>query len=135
VTHVYGFVPLADLMHAADMVATKAGGLTVSEALAAGKPLLIHGIPPGQEEGNLKYVRATGAGQWTPGPSSLVKHVRRWLDDPRELAQVTAAARHAGMPNAALKVARLSWDLAAAAPHANPPSLLSRAKRQLATWV
>lgn len=134
-THIYGFVPLADLMHAADVVATKAGGLTVSEALAAGKPLLIHGIPPGQEEGNLKYVRSSGAGQWTPDPSSLVRHLRRWVANPAELVQVTAAARRAGMPDAATRVARLGWELAGAAPLANPPSLLSRAKRQLAAWV
>jgi 1,2-diacylglycerol 3-beta-galactosyltransferase len=133
--HIYGFVPLADMMHAADMVATKAGGLTVSEALAAGKPLLIHGIPPGQEEGNLKYVRSSGAGQWTPDAASLLRHVRRWVEDPRELIQVTAAARRAGMPDAAAKVARLTMELAARAPLANPPSFLSRARRQLATWV
>lgn len=134
-THIYGFVPMADLMHAADMVATKAGGLTVSEALAAGKPLLIHGIPPGQEEGNLKYVRTAGAGQWAPDAHSLVKHVRRWVHNPRELVQVTAAARRAGHPDAALRVALLGWELASAAPHANPPSFLNRARRQLATWV
>ncbi|MEN9934035.1 MAG: hypothetical protein RLZZ387_614 [Chloroflexota bacterium] len=44
-TIVYGFVPLIDLIHAADIVATKPGGLTLSEALAAGKPLLLHGLP------------------------------------------------------------------------------------------
>ncbi|MEN9933604.1 MAG: hypothetical protein RLZZ387_183 [Chloroflexota bacterium] len=134
-THIYGFIPLADLMHATDIVATKAGGLTVSEALAAGKPLLIHGVPPGQEEGNLRYVRASGAGLWAPDPSSLVKHARRWLQRPEELRQVTAAAAKAGHPDAALRIARLGWELASAAPHANPPSFLDRARRQLATWV
>ncbi|HWQ11147.1 MAG TPA: glycosyltransferase [Roseiflexaceae bacterium] len=133
--HVYGFVPLADLMHAADIVATKAGGLTVSEALAAGKPLLIHGIPPGQEEGNLRYVRTSGAGLWAPDAPALVAHVRRWLERPEELRQVTAAARRAGQPDAALRIARLGWELASAAPHANPPTFLSRAVRQLSTWV
>ena len=133
--HIYGFVPLADLMHAADIVATKAGGLTVSEALAAGKPLLIHGIPPGQEEGNLRYVRTSGAGLWAPDSSSLVKHVRRWLQRPEELQQVTAAARRAGQGEAAMKIAHLGWELATTAPHANPPTFLSRARRQLTTWV
>jgi 1,2-diacylglycerol 3-beta-galactosyltransferase len=134
-THIYGFVPLADLLHAADMVATKAGGLTVSEALAAGKPLLIHGIPPGQEEGNLRYVRTSGAGLWAPDTQALVKHVQRWLYHPEELRHVTAAAHRAGQPDAALRIARLGWELASAAPHANPPTFLSRAVRQLTTWV
>jgi 1,2-diacylglycerol 3-beta-galactosyltransferase len=134
-THIYGFVPLADLMHAADIVATKAGGLTVSEALAAGKPLLIHGVPPGQEEGNLRFVRAAGAGLWAPDATTLLRHVRRWLERPAELAQVTAAARRAGQPDAALRIARLGWELATAAPHNNPPTLLSRARRQLNAWV
>jgi 1,2-diacylglycerol 3-beta-galactosyltransferase len=134
-THIYGFVPLADMMHAADIVATKAGGLTVSEALAAGRPLLIHGVPPGQEEGNLRFVRAASAGLWTPDATTLVRHLRRWLADPDELRLVTVAARRAGQPDASAKIARMIWELAHTAPVDNPPSFLHRARRQFAEWA
>jgi UDP-N-acetylglucosamine:LPS N-acetylglucosamine transferase len=125
-TSIYGFVPLIDLIHAADIVATKAGGLTVSEALAASKPLLLHGLPSGQEEGNLRYVCSAGAGLWAPDAALLVRHVRRWLEHPVELRQVTAAARRVGQPYAAFKIARLGWQLASAAPYANPPTAWSQ---------
>jgi UDP-N-acetylglucosamine:LPS N-acetylglucosamine transferase len=115
-TIVYGFVPLIDLIHAADIVATKPGGLTVSEALAAGKPLLLHGLPRGQEKGNLQYVCASGAALWAPDASRFVRYVRRWLEHPTELHLVAAAAGHIGQPTAALEIARLGWLLAASAP-------------------
>jgi 1,2-diacylglycerol 3-beta-galactosyltransferase len=115
-TQIYDYTPLPDLMHAADMIATKAGGLTVSEALAAGKPLLIHGLPPGQEAGNLRYVEKYGAGCWTPDADALVARVGQWLADPDELLRVTAAARRLGRPNAAHQIARLGWGLATSGP-------------------
>jgi UDP-N-acetylglucosamine:LPS N-acetylglucosamine transferase len=127
--HIYGFVQLADMMHAADMVATKAGGLTVSEALAAGRPLLIHGQPPGQEAGNLHYVETSDAGYWTPDPDAFVARVGRWLSHPDELQRVTAAARRLGKPEAAHQIARRAWDLLALGPAATSRLPSRRAAR------
>lgn len=124
--HIYGFVPLADLMHAADIVVTKAGGLTVSEALAAGKPLMIHGDPPGQEEGNLRYVQSHGAGIWIADPAALVAHVNNWLTYPAQMERAAANARRLGRPDAALRIARLAWDLASKGPPTNAPDLPRR---------
>jgi 1,2-diacylglycerol 3-beta-galactosyltransferase len=109
--HIYDYLPLFDLMHAADIVATKAGGLTISEALAAGKPLLIHGVPPGQEAGNCRYVERAGAGCWTPDADALVARLGHWLSDTSELERATMAARRLGRPNAAVQIARLGWSL------------------------
>jgi 1,2-diacylglycerol 3-beta-galactosyltransferase len=132
--HIYGFVGLADLMHAADIVATKAGGLTVSEALAAGKPLLIHGDPPGQEEGNLRYVQLHGAGLWIEDPSALVAHLTNWLTYPAQMERAAANARRLGRPDAALRIARLGWDLATAGPPAPTPQIGRRPWRSTA-WL
>jgi 1,2-diacylglycerol 3-beta-galactosyltransferase len=120
---VYGFVPLPDLMHAADIVATKAGGLTVSEALAAGKPLLIHGDPPGQEEGNLRYVQTQGAGLWVEDPVALTMLVTNWLEFPHQMDRAASNASRLGRPDAALRIARLGWDLAVSGPTAGTPSM------------
>jgi 1,2-diacylglycerol 3-beta-galactosyltransferase len=132
--HIYGFVPLPDLMHAADIVATKAGGLTVSEALAAGKPLMIHGDPPGQEEGNLRYVQSHGAGIWIADPNALVAHTTNWLTYPAQMERTSAAARRLGRPDAALRIARLAWDLATVGPPSNAPRLDRRWWRSSA-WL
>jgi len=46
----------------ADIVVTKPGGLTVSECLAAGRPLILVGAVPGQESLNEAWVTEQGAG-------------------------------------------------------------------------
>jgi len=47
---------------AAHVVVGKAGGLTVSEALAAGRPMILTGTVPGNESVNQDYVVRGGAG-------------------------------------------------------------------------
>ena len=66
---VYGYVPsTADLMTAADIVATKPGSVTVSEALAMGRPLILSRPAGGQEGGNIPYVVQGQAGFFAPSP-------------------------------------------------------------------
>ena len=48
-------------MHAADVLVTKPGGLTTSEALAARVPLVLLRPLPGQEERNARFLGARGA--------------------------------------------------------------------------
>lgn len=43
-------------MHAADLLVTKPGGLTVSEALACGLPMAVFDAIPGQEEDNANFL-------------------------------------------------------------------------------
>lgn len=58
-----GFVQnMSELLHSASLVIGKPGGLTVGEVLAAGKPLLILDVLPGQEEYNRDALVAAGVG-------------------------------------------------------------------------
>lgn len=60
---VHGFIPdICYRMLDADMVITKAGGATVHEAIAAGCPLVISQVTPGQEEGNARLIESMGMG-------------------------------------------------------------------------
>ena len=43
-------------MHAADLLVTKPGGLTVSEALACNLPMAVFDAIPGQEEDNANFL-------------------------------------------------------------------------------
>jgi 1,2-diacylglycerol 3-beta-galactosyltransferase len=53
--HVYGLVNnMPDLMHAADFIVCKAGGLIITESLACGLPLILYEALPGQEVGNVR---------------------------------------------------------------------------------
>lgn len=58
---VFSFVNnMPELMAASDLVLTKAGGLTTSEALAMGRPMLLYRPIPGQEEENVHYLVGEG---------------------------------------------------------------------------
>ena len=49
-------------MHASDLIVTKPGGLTVSEALACNLPLAVFSAIPGQEEDNANFLKANDMG-------------------------------------------------------------------------
>ncbi len=117
-THVLGFVDhMPDLMHAADLLITKAGPSTITEALACGLPMLINAAVPGQEEGNVDWAVATGAALWTPTPRELVPALRELAGNGAEtLAQMRQKAREAARPEAALLAARLIDHLASRRP-------------------
>lgn len=104
-THVYDFVPLVDVIHAADVIASKAGGLTVSECLAAGKPMLFYGDAPGQEEGNRDYVVAHGAGLVAGDAQSFADYATTLLSSDSLRTSMAYASRALGMPEASSAVA------------------------------
>lgn len=59
--YTYGFVDNVDvMMDAADFIITKPGGLSVSEALAKGLPMILSHPIPGQEERNLEFLLNNG---------------------------------------------------------------------------
>nr|MBN1230167.1 galactosyldiacylglycerol synthase [Anaerolineae bacterium] len=105
--HTYGRVEnMAEMMHAADFILCKAGGLIVSEALACGLPLILYEALPGQEAGNVSYVLENGAGVWAPGPVKALSAVYSWLaGDGHDLETYREAAKWAGHPRAAFEIA------------------------------
>ena len=70
-------VPL--LMRAADLLITKPGALTISEAFAAGLPLLLHDPIPGPETENAVYATRRGAAVWLHPGEQIVPAVAEIL--------------------------------------------------------
>ncbi|MNW59747.1 Processive diacylglycerol beta-glucosyltransferase [compost metagenome] len=64
------------LMEISDLLVTKPGGMTCSEGLAKGIPMLFYDPLPGQEEENCRYFTAAGLGE----PVSSLKVVDRWME-------------------------------------------------------
>lgn len=61
--HIYGFTREVDkLMDASDLLITKPGGMTVTEGLAKGIPMLFYQGIPGNEEDNLQFFIENGLG-------------------------------------------------------------------------
>ena len=74
---VLGFVDnLNDYMEEADLMITKPGGLTVSEALCVGVPMIMINTIPKQEINNARYLETNGAGIWARSATDAVHHVR-----------------------------------------------------------
>ena len=53
-----------ELMSISDLVITKPGGLTTSESLASGLPIIVINPIPGQEEENAEFLERAGAAVW-----------------------------------------------------------------------
>lgn len=106
-THVYNFVSeMETFMRAADCVMSKAGGLTTSEALACGLPMILIDVIPGQETGNARLVVSADAGELAQDPIEVLEAMCHWLErDRARYAQQAANARRLGRPRAAYDVA------------------------------
>jgi UDP-N-acetylglucosamine:LPS N-acetylglucosamine transferase len=104
---------MPDLMHAADCIVSKAGGLIVTESLACGLPLCLTQVIPGQETGNARLVVEEGAGDLTLEPLAFLETMAHWLaDDARLYRRRAANARRLGKPEAAFTAADLIWQAA-----------------------
>jgi 1,2-diacylglycerol 3-beta-galactosyltransferase len=111
---VEGFVRnMHEWMRAADLLVTKAGPSTVSEALVMGLPMVLSGALPGQERPTVDYVVRAGAGVWAPTAAQVTRAICRLLAaDNMELAQMSARARAIARPNAAWRAADIIWKAA-----------------------
>jgi 1,2-diacylglycerol 3-beta-galactosyltransferase len=118
--HVYNFVEnMPTLMHAADCIVCKAGGLIVTESLACGLPILLTDLIEGQETSNARYVVDEGAGELARNALEGLEAIYHWLADGGEmLAQRSQTARRLGHPRAAYDVAGLTWEAAIRGPKA-----------------
>jgi len=112
--HIYNFVDeMGTFMRAADCVLGKAGGLTVSEALACGLPMILVDVIPGQEIGNADHVVAGNAGVLANDPTEVLEAMAHWLEKDRLHYQQQAQNAHRlGRPRAGFDIAELSWTLA-----------------------
>ncbi len=109
--YIYNYVDnLQLMMRAADCIVTKAGGLIVSESLAAGLPILLVDVIEGQETGNARYVVEGGAGEQAHSPIESLEIMCHWLaQDRQQLGQRAERARALGRPRAAFDIAEIAF--------------------------
>jgi processive 1,2-diacylglycerol beta-glucosyltransferase len=97
-----------EFMAAADVVVTKPGGVSCSEALAAGRPLVLSRAIPGHEEANAAELVRLGAAFYAPDPAALPAYVGRVLRHPSVRLGMEGAARGVGRADAAATIAALA---------------------------
>lgn len=90
-----------ELMCVSDVLITKAGGLTTSEALAMELPMIIFHPIPGQEYANRDYLIRAGAALAADHTRDLGAALDLLCEHPEKLAQMREAIQAIRRPNAA----------------------------------
>jgi UDP-N-acetylglucosamine:LPS N-acetylglucosamine transferase len=105
---VFGFVQnMPEMMHASDVIVTKAGPGTICEALACNLPIVLSGYVPGQEEGNVTYVVENKVGTLAYDSVELINTLRLLLNPGSELLrQQLENAEHISRPRASFDIAQ-----------------------------
>jgi 1,2-diacylglycerol 3-beta-galactosyltransferase len=117
----YGFVTnMPQFMAASDVLVTKAGPATISEACIAGLPLILSSRIPGQEDGNVQLVVENDAGAYAPSPALVAETLVTWLGEGMDaLAARAERARTVARPDAVWDIAEEVWQAA----HRQPVSM------------
>jgi processive 1,2-diacylglycerol beta-glucosyltransferase len=102
---VVGFTTEMDeLMTAADLFVGKPGGLTTSEVLARGVPMVVINPIPGQEERNSDHLLEQGAAIRCNNLPALSYKIEHLINTPEKLVSMSERARAMGKPDAAFRV-------------------------------
>jgi processive 1,2-diacylglycerol beta-glucosyltransferase len=104
---VHGFTDRVHVfLEAADLYVGKAGGLTSSEAMARGVPVIAVRPIPGQEERNCDFMQEAGSGVRVHDLFDLEVKLTHFLENPADLERMKVNARSVGRPDSAFRVAR-----------------------------
>ncbi len=94
-------------MHAADLLITKPGGLTVSEALACGIPLAVFDAIPGQEEENANFLLTHNMAVKLQKEEDCGETIRSLLADSRKLSEMRSSCHGFDKSRSAENIMRL----------------------------
>jgi processive 1,2-diacylglycerol beta-glucosyltransferase len=112
---VLGFVQdVRTLMAAADLLVSKAGGMTLAEAMAAELPILTYGSLPGQERRNERFASRAGIALVARRPRELGRALERALGEPKLLDRLREQMRRVRRPDASRRIAGLVLERAIA---------------------
>ena len=111
---VHGFEDnVYDYMHAADVLLTKPGGLTISEALVARLPMVLVKPLGGQEQRNTRYLIKRRAAMRADSEDAIARAVDRILTShPASRGRLLSRAETVRRPEAAADVAQIVQTLA-----------------------
>lgn len=122
---------IAELMRAADVLVTKPGGMTTSEAAACALPSVLFDAIPGPELSNTQWMTTLGASIATRGTEETVAATLSLLDDEHRRTRMSASALRLAKPDAASDVASLVLE-AMSAKDAKQSGAMETARRRTA---
>ena len=77
-----------ELMSISDLVVTKPGGLTSTESLASGLPMVLINPIPGQEEENAEFLEQAGVAIWLKNKDDYDAIISSLLSDEQKLTKM-----------------------------------------------
>jgi len=96
-----------ELMEISTLIITKPGGLTTSESLAKGLPMVIVNPIPGQEMRNTDFLLKNGIAIRIDKTNDVGEEIELLLKSPDRLSSMSKAAYEHSKPHAALDIAKL----------------------------
>ncbi|KNY29825.1 MGDG synthase family glycosyltransferase [Pseudobacteroides cellulosolvens] len=105
---------ISDYMDMSDILITKPGGMTVSEALIKNIPLVLISPIPGQEERNAQFLSNIGAAARVIKKSDLNNVLNQVIDNPLRMCHMKEMAKFLSKPDATEKVASLLAEMSLA---------------------
>ena len=90
-----------------DLIVTKPGGLTVSEAIATGLPMAIFKAIPGQEEQNADYLVKNGMAVRLFKDKTCTDKITDLITNPDKLKKMREAIRKKSNGNSAARIYEL----------------------------
>jgi len=103
-----GFVNnMQDYMMASDVLITKPGGLSISEALVVGLPLIFFSAIPGQETNNVKVLKTFGVGISGLKPYEVAQEIKTMTASPEYLQSVKDKVKKIARPNSVCDIIKL----------------------------
>lgn len=102
---------IADLMNISDIIITKPGGMTISEALVKQLPIFIMSPIPGQEERNARFLVNSGVAVRILPDENINNIFYQVLDNPLRLKHMKEMASYLARPYAAKDIVGLMEEL------------------------
>lgn len=84
---------IPELMSVSDLVITKPGGLTTTESLASGLPIIVINPIPGQEEENAEFLEEKGVAIWIKKHDNIQDELYKVLNSEEKLQSMKINAR------------------------------------------
>ena len=102
---------IPELMSISDLVVTKPGGMTTTESLASGLPMLIINPIPGQEEENAEFLENKGVGIWIKKEDNILEILNDLFSNRNQLNEMKNKALALGHPNSTRDICNILLEM------------------------
>ena len=96
-----------ELMSISDLVVTKPGGLTTTESLASGLPIVIINPIPGQEEENATYLEENKVAIWIKKGDNVEEILNNLFENPDKMQEMKLRARLISKKNSTKDICKI----------------------------